>query len=126
MSVPRPEKFVSAVARELNASTPTDLARAIKLPGYNAPQRVRRWMEGDNAPDYEGVMLMLEATGWFRLGAAVAGATPDQAQALETAAVAAALEELAELQERQDAVLERLITRATARAQRSSGQASNG
>lgn len=126
MAVPRPDNFVAAVARALNAATPTDLARAIKLPGYNAPQRVRRWMEGDNAPDYEGVMLMLEATGWFRLRNTSDGASPIQAPGLDADALAAALEELVALQEREDAVLEQLLARAAAQVQPRSDRTANG
>lgn len=58
---------MAEVAKALGVSTPTELAKAIKLEGYNSPQRVRRWMEGNNAPDYEGTMLMLEATGWLKI-----------------------------------------------------------
>jgi len=62
-----PKQFVALVAEALKSESPTDLAKAIKLGGYNAPQRVRRWMDGDHAPDYEGTMLMLEAAGMLNL-----------------------------------------------------------
>lgn len=82
---------MARVSAALKVETPTELAKAIKLGGYNAPQRARRWMDGDHAPDYEGTMLMLEATGWLQ----IAESSPTRrVRALDERELVAAIDEV--------------------------------
>lgn len=67
MPLPAPE-LVRRVMEVLGCSGPTELARALDLDvhGYS---RIYRWLHGENEPDYEATMLMLEKTGWLNLEA---------------------------------------------------------
>lgn len=49
------------------ATTPTELARAIGMTGYSAPQRAKRWIDGSNEPDFEGTVLLLAAAGMLNI-----------------------------------------------------------
>lgn len=106
-------ELVRAAMKATGASTSTQLAKALDLRGYSAPRNVKRWLEGVNDPDFESTLQLLDAAGWLTIGGS-SNANPGPA--LDRDAVAAALEELADLQERQDAVLERLLGHATEQA----------
>ena len=55
----------------LDTESYTEFARKINLTSYEAPKRVRRWADGENDPDFEGTMLILEAVGWLSMDAPV-------------------------------------------------------
>lgn len=84
MAIPTPEEFIELVTSKLGVTKPGDVARALGLTDYGAPQRVARWMKGRNGPNYEGTMLMLDAAGWLNI-------TVDRAEegGLDAAAAAA-------------------------------------
>lgn len=65
MPLPAPE-FVRRVMQALNCEGPTDLVRILDLGPHGYP-RVHRWLSGQNEPDYEATMLMLEKAGWLSL-----------------------------------------------------------
>lgn len=57
------QELVTLVMQLTGATTPTELAREIGMQGYSAPQRVKRWLDGTNEPDFEGTLLLLDAAG---------------------------------------------------------------
>ncbi len=58
--------------QELNVETPTELARSLGL-GYSGPRSVRRWLSGQNDPDYDTTWLLLAAAGLLRTQPAARG-----------------------------------------------------
>ncbi len=50
----------------LDCETPADLARKLGLTAYESPKRVKRWLDGENEPDYKATMAILEALGLLR------------------------------------------------------------
>lgn len=46
--------------------TPADLARALGLASYSSPRRVKRWIEGENEPDYSSTVRLLDLAGMLR------------------------------------------------------------
>lgn len=95
-----PKEFVTRVKETLGVESPTEFAKAIRLGGYNAPQRARRWLEGDHAPDYEATMLMLEAVGWIAIPTTNGAGSATPERVLDEAAVAAAIHEIADVLDR--------------------------
>lgn len=58
---------------------PTELARRIGLSAYDSPKRVKRWLDGENAPRYNETIALLELAGWLNMsgGRRKAQAAPD-------------------------------------------------
>src|SRR4051812_19249298 len=67
VDIPPPHEFVRLVKERLGVEQPSEIARKLGLTDYGAPQRVRRWINGRNGPDYEGTMAMLQAAGWLSM-----------------------------------------------------------
>lgn len=44
---------------------PTELARRLGLSSYESPKRVKRWLDGENAPRYDETIALLELAGWL-------------------------------------------------------------
>jgi hypothetical protein len=111
MAVKHPESkaLVEGVRKRLEARNARDLAAKLGLTGLDDERRVRSWLAGDTAPNFYGTMALLRAGGML-------APAPSRRRALDVDALAAALEELADLQERQDAVLERLLGHAVEQA----------
>lgn len=51
----------------LDCETPGELARKLDLTPYDSPKRVRRWLDGENEPDYEATMTILDRIGALAL-----------------------------------------------------------
>jgi hypothetical protein len=49
---------------------PRELGKRLHMDPYNAQQRITRWLKGENDPDFEGTLLLLEAAGWLHVDAA--------------------------------------------------------
>lgn len=47
-------------------SAPAALARELGYAAYNAPQKVKRWLKGENEPDYSATLELLELAGLLR------------------------------------------------------------
>lgn len=50
-----------------DTSTPTELARALRMEGFWAPQNVTRWLKGSSKPDYDSTLALLAAAGMLNL-----------------------------------------------------------
>jgi len=99
--------FVRAVMRQLGCDGPTDLANRLSL-GVNSPRRIKRWLDGENEPDYEATMLMLEAAGWLNMAAdaqEAAASSPDHLEQI-AGAVKAILANQAQILDRLPAASE--------------------
>lgn len=64
--------LVRLAMERLECDTPGELARKLDLKPYDSPKRVRRWLDGENEPDYEATMTILERMGALRLHQEVA------------------------------------------------------
>lgn len=58
--------LVELAMKRSGAKGNTDLARMLDL-GIHGDQRVRRWRDGENEPDYEATMRLLELVGALRM-----------------------------------------------------------
>lgn len=58
------DELVRLAMKKLGCETPGELARKLDLRPYDSPKRVRRWLDGENEPDYEATMTIL-----YRIGA---------------------------------------------------------
>lgn len=47
--------------------TPTQFAQRLDLGQWGA-QKVKRWLEGENEPEYEATIALLELAGWLNVG----------------------------------------------------------
>lgn len=47
-------------------SAPAALARELGYTTYNAPGKVKRWLKGENEPDYSGTMDLLALAGMLK------------------------------------------------------------
>jgi len=74
MSLPADE-FVEQVRLALGARNANDLTDKLGL-GAARAQTVRRWLKGENEPDYGATMLMLKRVGWLQLPEDLAAAGP--------------------------------------------------
>lgn len=46
---------------------PTELARRLGLGAYDSPKRVKRWLDGVNAPRFDETIRLLELAGWLNM-----------------------------------------------------------
>lgn len=104
-------ELVTRAKERLGVKTDTDLARALGLKDYAAPQRIRRWRLGQNEPDYEATLLLLEAAGLLNEEAAphTAPLVIDSEMAAQMAAVLSAVERI-------ESSVARIVSRASAPA----------
>lgn len=97
MALTAPE-LVAAAMKARAVDNPTDLAKAMGL-GPWSPQKIKRWLRGENEPSYEATIALLEVAGWLNTaGAGEAGSHPG-APTDPQEAIAIALERLLEGQE---------------------------
>ena len=59
--------LVRLAMERLGCATPGELARELGLEPYDSPKRVRRWLDGENEPDYKATMTILERIGALKL-----------------------------------------------------------
>lgn len=52
--------------RELDCEKPSDFARKLGFTSYASPRKIRRWLSGENEPDYASTLLLLSAVGMLR------------------------------------------------------------
>ena len=62
-------ELVRLAMERLECETPGELARKLGLQPYDSPKRVRRWLDGETAPDYEATMTILDRIGALSLHA---------------------------------------------------------
>jgi hypothetical protein len=103
-------ELVRAAMTATGSSSPTELARAIGLQGYSSPRNIKRWLDGENDPDFHATLQLLEAAGMLAAPGEVESSSRP-GRALDDERLADALEQLADLQERQAAVLDALLAR---------------
>jgi hypothetical protein len=96
MALTAPE-LVAAAMKALDVDNPTDLAKAMGL-GPWSPQKVKRWLRGENEPSYEATIALLEQAGWLRKSGAAAAVRDPAAPADPLARIAVAVAELAKTQ----------------------------
>lgn len=80
---PSAASFIAAVKKQLDVRTDGEL---VKLLGWEPHEtsNISKWRTGKNAPSYEPVMDMLEATGWLSVEARTAlRRAEEEAQAAE-------------------------------------------
>ena len=58
-----PPELVKRAMDATGSSTPTELARALKMTAYSAPRNIQRWLDGVSSPEYESTLQPLEAAG---------------------------------------------------------------
>lgn len=73
---------------------PTELARRLGLSAYESPKRVKRWLDGENAPRYDETIALLELAGWINTAGGRRKAQAPPADPL--AALEATVDEMAE------------------------------
>jgi len=61
------DELVRLAMKKLDCETPGELARKLGLSPYDSPKRVRRWLDGENEPDYEATMTILNRMGALAL-----------------------------------------------------------
>jgi len=57
------DDLVRLAMDRLECETPGELARELGLEPYDSPKRVRRWLDGENEPDYKATMTILDRIG---------------------------------------------------------------
>lgn len=62
----RADELVTLAMEQLETTSDQVLARALGLTGYSAPARVRRWRRGENEPNFDATMQLLEIVGLLR------------------------------------------------------------
>lgn len=65
----KPSTLVRAVMAALEVEGATALARALGMTDYNAPRKIKDWLDDKFSPNYEATMLMLEGSGLLNLEA---------------------------------------------------------
>lgn len=61
------EELIERVVKLTQASGDSDLARKLGMPaGYSSPQKIRRWRLGENEPDYQATIALLDLVGAIR------------------------------------------------------------
>ena len=85
----RADELVRAAMAASGAGTARALARELGLSGYESPKRVERWLRGENSPDFDMTIRLLQLAGLLtesRLVKARAAAEAAQARAEATQA----------------------------------------
>lgn len=57
------DELVKLAMERIGSERPSDLARALRLEGYTSPRRVKRWLLGENEPDYSATLGLLGLVG---------------------------------------------------------------
>jgi hypothetical protein len=87
MPIEAPE-LVRAAMTATGTATPTQLARALRMPSYSAPRNISRWLESVSKPDYDSTLLLLQAAGYLTIPAARPAAAEAAGEARAEAAAA--------------------------------------
>lgn len=48
------------------STTPTELARALRMSNYTAPRNIKRWLDGESQPEFDATLVLLGAAGLLR------------------------------------------------------------
>jgi hypothetical protein len=64
----RADELVRAAMASSGVTKPAELATKLELTAYASPKRVSRWLTGDNKPDYDATIALLQLAGWLNEG----------------------------------------------------------
>lgn len=79
MQVRAPD-LVRFVMQKTGLEKPSEIAKMLGLTSYSSPQRVTRWIAGENEPDFDATLALLAAAGWLNEEALRAGLQAQRAE----------------------------------------------
>jgi hypothetical protein len=95
------DELTRAAMDAAGVTTARQLAKVLRLEGYDSPKRIERWLRGENKPRYDETIALLDLAGWLKTD----GAKARRPAGVSAADLAPALEQIADGLEKLDALV---------------------